>query len=205
VRKTTFLLAAGVWAAALTPAWAGNSDDATYSPSSDTKTATLTGSGASASFTFTVTSPTQLQGGDYRTYLSCGGAQGVPATFLAKGWTYTDPNGTNTTSFDPVPSGWTITFAPLTYCYTGGGQSQDVTVNISIPANALLGTYNAKLAADGPAEPGGAKPAATRSRSTFRTHRARRQRSPSRARPQSKNLTWVAGSRSTSRQLMIPA
>jgi hypothetical protein len=143
IAATTILVTSGVRA--------NDGADTTYSTDMAT-TQTVYPGGPAATFDFIATSPTLPKTGPDHispyTQPGCpGSAPGVLANFIAKDLTYTDQSGTSG-PFDF--SSW-IALSPTANCYNADQQAgPNVIVTIAVPSNAALGTYDAKLAADGP-------------------------------------------------------
>lgn len=99
--------------------------------------------GGSGEFKFSASSPylpqKSKEGGSYYD-LGC-----VWADFIAKDLQFTDSVTTSNLDF----SSW-FTFNPPQWCYAGPREVKEVAVSVTIPANAAIGTYTAKLVAKGP-------------------------------------------------------
>ncbi len=150
-RTTGFL--AFVTATCLLPPLA-NAGSVGYNPEGDT-TQTIEQGGYSLPFTFSAESPKLPATGipkltPYETQ-TCAGKAGVEVEYIAKdmSFTYTDPT---TLELVTIPFDFTewLSLDPLLECFDGPRLGDSVSAIVSVPADAGIGTYTAKLVAKGP-------------------------------------------------------
>jgi hypothetical protein len=150
--RTTGFLAFMTASCLLSPL--GNAGSVGYSPEGDT-TQTVEQGGYSIPFTFSAESPRLPATGKpkmtpYETQM-CAGEAGVEVEYIAKdmSFTYTDPT---TLELATIPFDFTewLSLDPSIECFDGPRVGDSVSAIVSVPADASIGMYTAKLVAKGP-------------------------------------------------------